>query len=199
MKINKILLFAALSLFTLTASVNAQSYKKIDPAFGKGRLDAQLGVGITPTFIGDNAKLITPPLSLSLDYMAGKRISIGAYAAHSVTESNVRIIPDGIPAQWRVSYQEIGVRIGFHYNESEKWDFYGGFNPNIKRTSNEDMLPNMERPNELLGISPVETNFSFGGYVGTRYALKEKISAFAEVGTGASLAKLGIGYRILGK
>lgn len=199
MKINKILLFAALLVFTVSANVNAQSYKKIDPTFAKGRLDAQLGVGITPTFIGDKAKLVTPPLSLSLDYMAGKRFSIGAYAAHSVTESDIRIIPDGIPAQWRVTYQEIGLRLGFHYNEIEKWDFYGGFNPNIKRTSNEDMLPNMERPNELLGIKPVETGFSFGGYVGARYAFKEKVSAFAEIGTGASLAKIGIGYRIFGK
>lgn len=193
----KNLVFAIVLLFVSAASVNAQSYKKIKPAFKKGRLDAQFGIGLTPTFIADKAKMVTPPLSLSLDYMVSKKFSIGAYAAHSITESNPVLFLDGIPGQWRVGFTEIGLRLGFHYTDFEKWDFYGGVNPNIKRTTNEDMLEGMELINKHKRIEPVNTSFSFGGFVGVRYAAKEKISIFSEAGTGASLLKVGVGFRIL--
>jgi len=194
MKKSTVLLLLAFIAFTFTAS--AQNYGKFTPAFKKGRIDAQLGIGLTPTFIGDKGTATVPPLSASIDWIIGKKISIGTYGAHSVTESREDIFVDGLKGQWRNRHTEAGVRLGIHFMEQEKWDFYGGLNLGVRHSRVEDMLDGMEQLNIYKGIKPVTNSFAFGGYVGARYAFKEKMTAFGEVGTGVSLIKIGVGYRL---
>jgi len=185
-----------LAIIFITISLSAQNYARIDPAFKKGRIDVQLGIGLTPTFIGEKATMTTPPLSMSIDWMASKKVSFGAYGSHSVTESRQDIFVDGLLGQWRNHYSEAGVRLGIHFTESEKWDFYGGLNLGVRHSKVEDMLEGMEQLNIYKGIKPVNTSMAYGGFVGARYAFKEKLVAFGEAGTGASLIKIGVGFRL---
>ena len=195
MKNSNVLLTLAFVLVAFTLS--AQNYAKIDPAFKKGRIDAQIGIGLTPTFIGDEGTMTTPPLSLAIDYIVGKKLSLGVYGAHSVTEGREDIFVDGIRGQWRNRHTEAGIRIGIHFMEQEKWDFYGGLNLGVRHNKVEDMLEGMEQLNIYKGIKPVSNSFAYGGFVGARYAFKERLSAFGEAGTGASLIKVGIGFRLM--
>jgi len=190
-------IFFTLALIFATFTLSAQNYAKIDPAFKKGRIDAQLGIGLTPTFIGDKGTMTVPPLSLAIDYIIGKKVSLGVYGAHSVTESVEGIFVDGIRGQWRNHHTEAGVRIGIHFLNQEKWDFYGGLNLGVRHNKIDDMLEGMEQLNIYKGIKPVSNSFAYGGYVGARYAFKERLSAFGEAGTGASLIKVGVGFRLL--
>lgn len=192
MKNQTILLTIVLTLAAFTLS--AQNYAKFNPAFKKGRIDAQIGIGLTPTFIGSKGEATVPPLSASIDYIIGKKISLGVYGAHSVTESIEDIFLDGIRGQWRSRYTEAGVRIGVHFMEQEQWDFYGGLNLGVRHNKVEDMLEGMKQLNINKGIKPTNTSFAYGGFIGARYAFKERLSAFGEAGTGASLIKVGIGF-----
>ena len=194
MKNSNVLLTLAFVFAAFTLS--AQNYAKIDPAFKKGRIDAQVGIGLTPTFIGDKGTATVPPLFASIDYLLSKKLSLGLYGAHSVTESVEDIFVDGIRGQWRNHHSEAGVRIGIHFTEQEKWDFYGGLNLGVRHNKVEDMLDKMEQLNIYKGIKPVSNSFAYGGFVGARYAFKERLSAFAEAGTGASLIKVGVGFRL---
>lgn len=195
MKNSNILLTLAFVFAAFTLS--AQNYAKVTPAFKKGRIDAQLGVGLTPTFIGDKGTMTVLPLSVSVDYIIGKKISLGVYGAHSVTESQEDIFVDGLRGQWRNHHTEAGVRIGVHFMEQEKWDFYGGMNLGVRHNKIDDMLAGMEQLNIYKGIEPVSNTFAYGGFVGARYAFKERVSAFGEAGTGASLIKVGVGFRLM--
>jgi hypothetical protein len=192
MKNSNILL--TLTFVFVAFTLGAQNYAKIDPAFKKGRIDVQLGVGLTPTFIGDNGTMTVLPLFASIDYLVGKKLSLGAYGAHSVTEGVEEIFVDGLRGQWRNHHSEAGVRIGIHFLNQEKWDFYGGLNLGVRHNKIDDMLEGMEQLNIYKGIKPVNTSFAYGGFVGARYAFKERLSAFGEAGTGASLIKVGIGF-----
>lgn len=194
MKKSTILIIVAFFAFTFNAS--AQNYGKFKPAFKQGRIDAQLGIGLTPTFIGDGGTATVPPVSLSIDWIVGKRFSIGAYGAHSVTESREDIFVDGLRGQWRNRHSEAGVRLGLHFMENEKWDFYGGLNLGVRHSKVEDMLDGMDQLNIYKGIEPDNSRFAYGGFVGARYAFKESLTAFAEAGTGVSLVKIGVGYRL---
>jgi len=192
---NSNVLFTLVFLFA-AFTLSAQNYAKITPAFQKGRIDAQLGIGLTPTFIGDKGTMTTPPLSASIDYLVGKKVSLGVYGAHSVTEGQEGIYVDGIRGQWRNRHTEAGVRVGIHFLEQEKWDFYGGLNFGVRHNKIEDMLEGMEQLNIYKGIKPVSNSFAYGGFVGVRYAFKERLSAFTEAGTGVSLIKVGVGFRL---
>ena len=121
---------------------------------------------------------------------------MGAYGAHSVTEGIEDIFVDGIRGQWRNRHTEAGARIGIHFSEQEKWDFYGGINLGVRHNKIEDMLEGMEQLNIYKGIKPVNTTVAYGGFVGARYAFQEKLSGFVEAGTGASIVKMGVGFRL---
>ena len=75
--------------------------------------------------------------------------------------------------------------------------FYGGLNLGVRHNKIDDMLEDMEQLNIYKGIEPVSNTFAYGGFVGARYAFQEKLSAFGEVGTGASLIKIGMGFRLM--
>lgn len=205
-------------LFVLTFllsffALQAQDYKQTASTFGKGRIDAQIGVGLTPTFIGDKGTLTSIPLSLSVDLMLNDRFSVGVYGSHSVTESQKETflkrkqsaeaahgnfengIPNGgIEGQWENTYTESGVRFGIHVISVENFDFYGGINLGIRHSQVVSMLPGMERLNELKGITPENTSFAYGGFVGARYAVSNRFVVFGEAGTGASFLKVGVGF-----
>ncbi len=183
--------------FVFTAfTVNAQSYKKYDPEFVKGRVDFQVAIGLTPTFIGGTGTMTSPPLAANLDVMVSNRLSLGVYGAHSITETRQKVFVDGLLGQWENTQTEAGIRLGIHFTEIEKFDFYGGPHLGIRHNKVKDMLPGMEQLNIYKGIEPVATRAAFGGFIGARYAAKEKITAFAEIGTGASLVRVGAGFRL---
>lgn len=193
MKNNLIFTFALLlAAFTL----NAQSYKKYSPDFVQGRVDFQVAIGLTPTFIGGTGTMTSPPIAANLEVMVNKRLSIGAYGAHSVTETKEKIFVDGLVGAWKNTHTEAGIRLGIHFTDIPKFDFYGGPHIGIRHNKVEDMMPGMEQLNIYKGIEPVKTRGAFGGFVGARYAAKEKITAFAEIGTGASLVRVGAGFRL---
>ena len=156
-----------------------------------------MAVGLTPTFIGEQARMVSPPVAVAAEFMFGKRFSLGGYAAHSVTESYPKLFVDGVPGQWRHNYTEAGARFGVHVTSIPNTDIYGGLNIGVRHNKIEDMLEGMEQLNKWKGIEPVNTSFAFGGYVGGRYAFTNCLTAFGEVGTGASLIKVGVGFTLV--
>jgi len=204
--------FFLITLTFLLVDVQAQNYTQSAPLFGKERLNVQIGIGLTPTFIGQKSKMTTPPLSVSLDYMLSERFSIGMYGAYSVTESNPEIffknsrgthyaenlIPTGgITGQWENTYSEAGLRLGVHVIHLSNCDFYGGLNIGVRNSQVKDMLPNMKQLNKFKDIQPQNTSFAYGGFVGVSCAFSNRLGGFAEAGTGASLLKVGVNFGLV--
>ena len=200
---NRITFCFVLFCLLFIATVNAQSYTQPERLFGKGQLDLSVGIGLTPSFLLEGGTMIVPPLSLSADYMVNKKLSLGMYGGFSRTDGQKKMYPIADKGhvvykegQWRNTYSEFGLRAAIHYNELEKWDFYGGMQLGYSISKIDALLPDLEEIENHLGIVPVRTTFLPGAFVGAKYAISNRISAFSEIGCGVSLVKAGFSVRL---
>ncbi|MEZ4986217.1 MAG: outer membrane beta-barrel protein [Saprospiraceae bacterium] len=183
-----LLLIATASLLTL----QAQSYK-IKP----GQVQANVGIGLVPTYAADATRTIVPPVSASVEVFITPNLSIGTYAAYARATGSSTYLNAGITETYDNTTIMLGVRPTIHSNDLNDWRVYGGFtigasipSVDIEVTDDEktENTPSFTRPN-----SP--NAFLFSGFVGARRALNENLTLFGEVGFGISLANVGVGYK----
>jgi len=191
-----LILFLAITLVS-TISINAQSTASTGRIFGKNQVDLNVGVGLVPTFSRKNVTSVGVPLTASIDYMIGNKFSLGASYGRSVSDSDQVIISDGIAAQYRNTFQEYALRVGFHYTELEKFDFYGGTTVAYTQSNIEKANGEFGEYETQKGIQAESSRVLPMAFLGTKYAVTPRIAAFGEITYGVSLAKVGVSVRLL--
>ncbi len=173
-------------------------YCPIMRTFEKGQWEANFSAGLVPTFLMDRATIIVPPLSLGAEYRLSEKFSIGASFSHSASESQPRLIGDGINATWTNTHFIVGLRPNIHITQIENWDFYGGFSVGVNYSivnGNSNVKGfELEKMERHLGIKGQRISPSFYGFTGARYVVSPKCTLNAEIGFGISIFSVGANY-----
>lgn len=192
MKVN-IILLNIIVLFSFI-TLNAQDYK-----IKAGDIQANIGVGLVPTYAADASTTIVPPVSASVEAFLGKNFSLGVYGAVSKYTASTTYLNAGLTESFENTTVMLGVRPTIHSNDMDGWRVYGGFVagaslPNINKTvvvekteTEASNLPSFSRP--------AENNLLFSGFVGARKTLNANTSLFGELGFGISLVNVGVSHK----
>ena len=184
-----VVLSIVLALLFVTQTGFAQNWKKL------GRSNLDFRIGLVPTFAKDDGQVKLLPLSINYDYRIAEKITIGAYIGYSVTETDRRIISDGILAQWRNRCSLFGVRVAAHAVKLEDWDIYGGFMLGYNLSRVESIEGDVDEITRHMGIKPVSGKTTLTGFVGGRYAITKHFGITGEIGFGVSIVNLGASYK----
>jgi len=169
----KLLMFSLISIFAIgisTQKTQAQSYEQ-------GSKVANLGIGLGGGY--------GMPISLSVDYGWKEKISLGGIVGFSTTTENLGFFD--------VSYTYIMVaaRGAYHFDLGvDKLDPYAGVLLGYNNAS-VGFEPDPGPPfNNISAGGAI-----YGGFLGARYGLTDKIGAFGEVGYGMGSLTLGLTYK----
>jgi opacity protein-like surface antigen len=175
--------------------LNAQYYK---PArlFDRGQMDIQAGLGIFPTYLADRPEIIMPPLQVGARYMVSQYVSLGAFAGYSLSQSREKILHDSIRGRWFNQSYFLGTELGFHYTKIDNWDLYGGLSLLYQYVRLEADNPEFEKAMRQTGIQARRGKATMTAFIGSRFALSDRFTLFAELGYGVSLLKVGIGFKL---
>ena len=193
----KNLLLSIAAILLLSINLVAQDYSKPKRVIKKGQTDISLGYGlITTAVIMDKATTKLPPLSIRADHFMSEKFSLGAAFTSSSHKSPPSIIADGFERRITNTTHQLVLRPTFHVTGIKDADFYGGFQVGVNFESfgvdngdTKDLEAHKNfKPNRIKGI--------YTGFVGGRYIINKKWSAFGEVGFSTSLFAFGVGYQI---
>lgn len=166
--------------------------------FEKGQWEANFNAGLVPTYLMDNATMIVPPLSVGAEYRISEKFSLGANLSHSTSESQPKLVGDGINATWTNAHFMVGLRPGIHITRVENWDFYGGFSIGLNYSSVSGKASSesfdLEKMEGHLGIEQHKLSPSFFGFTGVRYVVSPKWTVNSEIGFGISIFSIGANY-----
>jgi len=174
-----------------TFSFNTQAQNRI---FKKKQIDAQLGLGVLPTYFMDDGKTEMIPITANIDYFIHDVFTVGISFGYSAYNAKEEIESDGILVHRKNQTAVVAIRSAAHITRIDNWDFYGGFQAGyhfIKINSDAPADMDIQR-----GIKPQNNAFVLGGHLGAKYAFSKKIHAFTEIGFDISILKLGIGMKI---
>ncbi|HFA50176.1 MAG TPA: hypothetical protein ENJ95_14290 [Bacteroidetes bacterium] len=183
----------------LMFSINLAAQKSSKPArlFQKGQTDVQIGYGLlTTAVIVDHANAKMPPLTVKVDRMFSDNFSLGLSYTHSIHEAEPIIVPDGIFQRVTNNTRQIALRPTFHFTHLKNLDFYGGalLGVNIQKFSVDQ--GGFDYIQRHMGIKPKRNTFAYSAFIGGRYAINKRWTAFGEIGFSAALLSVGIGYKI---
>ena len=168
------------------------------------RLSISGGVGLVPTFVGENATVNTPPVSVRIAYRVSPAFQLSGYAGYSSsTSSSPFLISDGIQSLISNKQTMLGLRGELRKDLNDKVDVYGGALFGYKHTeirefnknSNETIIREPGAPTPFNPNQPNE-KFLYAGFVGATYFFTKNIGLFAEAGYGISLLNTGITVKI---
>jgi len=177
--------------------------------------DILINGGVGLGLIGQNYKMKFPPVSLSGEYMMTDNISAGLEGGFFGFTYNYGMnisLPDesgetGISQSATGDYNGIYfMGLGnYHFVNNTNLDVYAGLKlgyvilngeSNITMTtSSDDDSDANSTVNMNLNTGPV-SHLGYGAQVGARYMFSDNFGAFAEVGYGISILKLGLTYKI---
>jgi len=193
----KNLLFVFLTTVAFSVNLHAQDYSRSTQDFGKGQTIIELGYGVLPTnSVLENAGTKLPVLSLRADRFMGEKFSLGVSYTVSSQQGAPIIVGDGFSQRVTNTTHQVALRPTFHYTKAAKADLYGGINLGVNLEKYDVDFGDFSYIHEHLGIQPQRTKMVYSAFVGGKYALGNHLSAFGEVGFGASLVTLGVGYRL---
>ena len=192
---NTLTALVAIAIISLS-SITADAQQLPTRLFKKDQADLYLTVGLVPTFLADGAKQTLLPLNIGADFMVGDNFSIGGTFGHSISETGNREFQGGENGSLKNSFYEFALKTGLHITKHDNMSIYGGLQlsyhySNIKATQGD-----FDKIAFHTGIKENQSKVIPGGYVGFKYALKEKMTLMAEVGYGVSIVRMGVGYRI---
>ncbi|MCB0588426.1 MAG: hypothetical protein KDD06_24245 [Phaeodactylibacter sp.] len=162
----------------------------------KNYIDINAGIGLLPTFVKDAGKVKTPPLSLSADFKLARNFSLGAFAGHSVTETDLRVLRGGGAAKWRNSFSLVGLRMAARSRQMGPWNIYGGMSMAYAYSHIDMMEGQIEKVKEEKGIKESSGRLAFSGFIGGRHSFTPHLGMFGELGFGISLVSFGLSLRI---
>jgi hypothetical protein len=162
----------------------------------KGDKILNLGVGLgNALYSGAGYTGSVPPISGSLevvikdDLFDGKgAIGVGGYIGYAAYKWKY----SGFDYGWKYSNIIIGPRGYLHYNLLEKLDTYAGIMLGYNIVSSSSYGTYAYGGNYSASASGV----IFSGFLGARYPLSDKISAFVELGSGIAYFTIGVAVRL---
>ena len=184
----------------LLLSFSAATAQNTQIKVGDSQVSA--GIGLIPTFIGDNGKTIVPPLSVRYAYQVSEKFSLGAFASYSSTSSALIKNNDGSTNLFNTEMLMIGVRPAVHFLNLKNWDGYGGFSfgYNIPMVDVATTTPEPQTGDDFKATPTfyreAKNNFSYSGFIGATYFVKKNIGVYGEVGYGISLLNLGVTIKL---
>jgi hypothetical protein len=167
----KLIFFCTIVLFASSA-VLAQSYTKDSKMLN-------LGIGLGGSYT--TGKVGIPPISASFEKGITDKISVGGVLGYAASKYELY----GFKAEY--SYILIGARGSYHFYNTDKIDAYGGAILGYNIVSSKITG---------FGSAASASGLAYSGFVGGRYLLTEKLSAFAEVGYGISLLTIGVTLKL---
>lgn len=158
-----------------TSTVKAQG------AYEQGKSYVNLGVGIAPVYG------LGIPLGVSYEYGFTDRISAGIYADYDHFSDGY----EGFNYGWTFFY--FGVRGAYHFGEdlhlnNDKVDLYGGVALGYLSVS-------VTTPDGGYSNTAYASRLDLGLFVGGKYYFSSNIGAFAELGYGVSVLRLGLALK----
>jgi hypothetical protein len=165
-----------------------------DPVFSKGDKILNIAVGLGSTlYTGTYYKGQVPPLSVSLEIGVADniidekgKIGIGPYLGYSSYKYTNQ------DWGWKYSNFILGAKGNFHYQFVDKLDTYVGLLLGYNIASSKEFgvtIPGYDYSYSAGGMI-------YGGFVGGRYYLKEKLALLAEFGYGVAYFNFGIALRL---
>ncbi len=180
-----------LLLFFLFVHLNPlQAQRRSSPKY-----DISAGIGLFPTFLKDEGRMIVPPLSLTADYRVAPNFSVGLFLGYSSTESNQAQIDDEEAVLFRNRFSSVGLRLAAHTTGFENWDIYGGLTFGYMHSNIDAEQAMLEKMALQKGIRPSSGKLVMTGFLGSRVKVSRRVGIFAELGFGVSLVQTGISYR----
>lgn len=184
--LKRVLLIATVASFTV-AGANAQ-------VFEQGASFLHLGVGFGSPYTFSGSKMGVPPVHASFEYGVSDNIGVGALVGYtsSTWDYGFGGLGSKYKYEWQATYMIVGARGAYHFVDSDKWDVYAGLmlGYNIASLKFKSDDPNWKEP--LLWVEPKVGGFTFGGFLGARYALGDHSALFAELGY--NIAWISVGY-----
>ena len=182
-----------LSILVLFLSQTADAQNRRAP---KRHADFNAGIGLLPTYLKDAGKMVSPPLSLSADFMLAENFSLGAFAGFSITETGLRAMRDGGTAKWRNHSSIFGLRMAAQSRPIGAWNIYGGMTAAYALSNIDVVEGQLEKVKQEKGLKESSGKMIFGGFIGGRHKLTPHLGLFGELGFGISLATVGLSVRI---
>lgn len=191
-------IFSLVFLFIATSATAQKTEIK------KGHTLFDLGVGLVPTYFGDNANINVLPVTARVSYQLADKFSLGAFASYSSATSQPIVNGDGSTDVFDNTTYMFGTRAAINSNRSKNWNIYGGVmlgysipvvdvtstvaGENPKSGSDDVLTPRF--------YSEAQNKFIYSGFVGANYFINNQFALFGEVSYGVSLVTVGATYRI---
>ncbi len=156
---------------------------QVSAQFEAGSQRLHLGVGIGSGYVGSGLKMGVPPVHASYEYGISDKIGVGGLIGYTSASADLAFFGEA-----KYSYLIIGARGNYHFLNTSQYDVYAGAMLGFNRAS-----VSFENEGGLFGIEPeAESGVIFGAYVGGRYNISEKFTAFAEVGYSIAWVSVGV-------
>lgn len=162
----------------------------------QGKLDVNFGVGALPTFAKDKGKVLVVPLTMNATYKLTNKFSLGVYAGHSATETNRELFNDGVLSQWQNHFTTVGIRAAAHSSNQYNWEIYGGMTVSYNYSRIKMMEGDLDQMAKHMGIKSHSGKVAASAFLGTRYAVTDKLGMYGEVGFGISILTFGVSLRL---
>lgn len=170
----------------------------------KGHTLFELGMGLVPTYFGENANIKVLPLTARVNHQLSNNFSLGAFASYSSATSQPIKNGDGSIDVFDNTTYIFGTRAAINSNRAKNWNIYGGLMlgysiPVVDVTS----TPAVDNPKTGSGndldpkfYTEAKNKFVYSGFVGANYFLNNQVALFGEVSYGVSLVTVGATYRM---
>lgn len=185
----KIVAFILVITCGAVMSIQAQNH------FSKGDKVVNVGLGIGSYYGGDGYTSSIPPISVSyeqgiMDGLLDGKGSIGVGGYLGYTSNKWETTLGSSSYGWKYNYIIIGARGAFHYQFVNKLDTYAGLMLGYNAVSSSAFGDGSN-----FG-SPTASGIGYSAFIGGRYLISDKLTAFAEIGYGISALQLGISFRL---
>jgi len=175
-------------------------------AQGNSLISAGVGVGL---YEGSGAKMKIPPVSLAYEYMVTDNISAGLEAGYykfgydfgvnmtSNVDGESSSASIGSSGDYDVFYV-LGIG-NYHFVNNYNLDVYGGIKLGYANASGESSTTATDSEGNTVNMSAntgPRSGLAFGAQVGGRYMFSDSFGAFAELGYGTSIIKLGVTLKL---
>ncbi len=187
-----------LLLALCSSSPLAGQHRRPQLPFSKGQTDLIMQVGVLPTYLMDNARIVLPPIGLRAEHRFSKNYSLGLEASHSKSQKTDLFTQTEELREYANTSYFFGVRNTVHCDcdRVENIDLYGGFTLGYSLTKIDVLNGTFGPPEWHRGIKPESGTVTYSGFLGIRYACSPWFSLSGEIGFGVSLIQLGVGIKI---
>ncbi|MFM9986625.1 MAG: hypothetical protein ACKVOK_15395 [Flavobacteriales bacterium] len=177
----KKILFIAITLMTTIATFGQ--------TFEEGGKYLHFGIGFGSPYALSGAKVGLPPIHTSLEVGVTENVGIGGLIGYNTAKYESSFFGDTY--SWKYSYLLICARGAYHFVNFDKADVYVGgmlgynvVSAKFKTTS--DLI------DESDVASSSASGVAYGGFLGARKTLGEKVTIFGEIGYSVAWISAGI-------